>query len=118
MQNLELYIEGQRVDLFKDESITVTDTLKNVRDIKKIFTAFSQQFSLPASRLNNKIFKHYYNFDIDNGFDARIKKDALIKLNGVDYKKGKIKLNNVSLKFNKAHTYKIVFFGNTVDLKI
>lgn len=117
MQNLELYIEGQRVDLFKDESITVTDTLKNVRDIKKIFTAFSQQFSLPASRVNNKIFKHYYNFDIDDGFDARIKKDALIKLNGVDYKKGKIKLNNVSLKFNKAHTYKIVFFGNTVDLK-
>ena len=117
MQNLELYIEGQRVDLFKDESITVTDTLKNVRDIKKIFTAFSQQFSLPASRVNNKIFKHYYNFDIDNGFDARIKKDALIKLNGVDYKKGKIKLNGVALKFNKAHTYKIVFFGNTVDLK-
>ena len=37
MQNLELYIEGQRVDLFKDESITVTDTLKNVRDIKKTF---------------------------------------------------------------------------------
>tara|TARA_R100000654_G_scaffold30491_1_gene55345 strand:+ start:493 stop:2577 length:2085 start_codon:yes stop_codon:yes gene_type:complete len=117
MQNLELYIEGQRVDLFKDESITVTDTLKNVRDIKKIFTAFSQQFSLPASRVNNKIFKHYYNFDIDNGFDARVKKDALIKLNGVDYKKGKIKLNGVALKFNKAHTYKIVFFGNTVDLK-
>ena len=117
MQNLELYIEGQRVDLFKDESITVTDTLKNVRDIKKIFTAFSQQFSLPASRVNNKIFKHYYNFDIDNGYDARTKKDALIKLNGVDFKKGKIKLNSVSLKFNKAHTYKIVFFGNTVDLK-
>ena len=69
-----------------------------------MFTTFSQQFSLPASKSNNKIFKHYYNYDIDNGFDARARVDALIKLNGVDYKDGKIKLNSVSLKItNHIH---------------
>ena len=65
MQIIELYIEDQKVDLFKDESVSITDSIQNVRDISKIFTAFSQQFNLPASKTNNKIFKHYYNFDIN-----------------------------------------------------
>ena len=49
-----------RADLFEDESITITDSLLNVKDISKVFTPFSQQFNLPASKLNNKLFRHYY----------------------------------------------------------
>ena len=64
MQVVELYISNTRVDLFKDESVTITDTIVNAKDVAKVFTAFSQQFSLPASSTNNKIFKHYYNYDI------------------------------------------------------
>ena len=63
MQVVELYISNTRVDLFKDESVTITDTIVNAKDIAKVFTAFSQQFSLPASSTNNKIFKHYYNYE-------------------------------------------------------
>ena len=48
MKLLQLYIENERVDLFKDESVTITDSIKNVKDIDKIFTSFSQSFSLPA----------------------------------------------------------------------
>ena len=109
--NLELYIDNIRVDLFKDEAITLTDTQQNVRDIGLVFAPFSQQFNLPASSTNNKIFKHYYNYDITNGFDARIRVSAILKLNGVDFKIGKVKLNSVSLKNNKAYSYKVVFFG-------
>jgi hypothetical protein len=72
MQVIELYISNQRVDLFKDESVSITDTIINAKDVSKVFTSFSQQFSLPASSTNNKIFKHYYNWDIVGGFDARI----------------------------------------------
>jgi len=106
-----------RADLFKDESISITDTLLNVKDISKVFTPFSQQFNLPASKLNNKLFRHYENTDIENSFDARFRHDAIIKLNGVDYKKGKIQFKSVSLKDNKAHAYKVVFYGDTVELK-
>ena len=103
--------------MFKDESVEVTQTIKNVKDLDKVFTDFSRTFSLPASKLNNKIFKHYYNFDITNGFDARIKKDATLELNDLPFRDGKIKLEGVDLKDNKAHTYRITFFGNTVTLK-
>jgi len=114
---IQLYIEGQRVELFKDESVTITDSIQNVKDIDKVFTSFSQSFSVPASKSNNKLFKHYYNFDIINGFDARKKVDAIIELNNVPFKTGKIKLEGVKLKNNKAHTYRITFFGDIVELK-
>jgi len=117
VQKIELYIEGQRVELFKDESITITQSIQNVKDIEKVFTAFTQSFSIPASKTNNKIFQHYYNFDIIGGFDGRKKVDATIELNSIPFQTGKIKLEGVDLKNNKPHTYRITFFGDIVDLK-
>jgi len=117
MQTIELYIEGQRVDMFKDESVSLTQSIQNVKDISKIFTDFSRTFTLPSSKTNNKIFKHYYNFSIENGFDGRTKKDALIELNHLPFRDGKIKLEGVDLKNNVPYTYKITFFGSTVTLK-
>ena len=116
MQVIELYISNQRVDLFKDESVSITDTIINAKDVSKVFTSFSQQFSLPANSKNNLIFKHYYNWDIVGGFDARVRVSAILKLNGVDYKIGKVKLNSVSMKDNKAYSYKVVFYGDTITL--
>lgn len=116
---IQLYIEGQRVELFKDESVTITDSIQNVKDIEKVFTAFTQSFSIPASKTNNKIFKHYYNFNIDIGsdFDARKKVAATIEVNNLPFRTGKIKLEGVDMKNNKPHTYRITFFGDIVDLK-
>jgi len=118
--NYDLYkIESDyfRADMFEDESVVITDSVLNIKDIKKVFTPFSQQFNLPASKLNNKLFRHYENFDIENSFDARFRHDAIIKLNGIDYKKGKIQFKSVSLKDNKPHAYKVVFYGDAVELK-
>lgn len=116
MQQIALYIEGQRLDLFEDESLSITDSIQNIRDIGKLFTPFSTQFSLPASKTNNNIFKHYYNADVIDGFDARFKVDAEITVNGITYKTGRLKLNTVSLKNNVAYAYKVVFYGNIVAL--
>jgi len=117
MQQVQLYIEGKRIDMFKDESVVITDTLKDVKDVSKIFTEYSQTFQIPASKVNNKIFKHYYDNDIKEGFDARVRVAAYIELNSVPFKDGYIKLEGVDLIDNKAHTYRITFFGNTVSLK-
>ena len=64
MLKLQLFIESEQVDMFKDETIKITRSLKNIKDVAKIFTAFTQTFTLPASKKNNKLFKHYYNFNI------------------------------------------------------
>jgi len=31
MQKIQLYIEGERVDMFDDESVVITQTIKNVK---------------------------------------------------------------------------------------
>jgi hypothetical protein len=113
----------KRVDMFKDESVSITQTIQNVKDISKVFTDFTKTFNLPASSTNNKLFKHYYNSDVVSptnnlisDFDARKRRDAIIELNHMPFKKGKIRLDGVDMKNNKPYTYKVTFFGNTVNL--
>ena len=61
---LQLYVEGQQVEMFDDETVTLSQSIQDVKAIDKIFTEFTQTFSVPASKVNNKIFKHFYNSDI------------------------------------------------------
>jgi len=117
MQKLQLYISGQRIDLFKDEQVSFNQSIQNIKDPGKVFANFTQSFTIPASKTNNKIFKHYYNYDITNGFDARNKIASEIELNNISYKTGLVALNGVELRNNKPYAYKITFYGNTVNLK-
>ena len=112
-----IYDDYTKLELFKDESVSIIDSIQNVKDPSKIFTPFSQQFTVPASKHNNKFFKHYYDSKIANSFDARFKGDGLIQLNGIDYKKGKFSLTSVELKNNVAYSYKLVFTGETIEFK-
>lgn len=123
MQRLQLYIEDndgnyQLVDMFENETIQVTSTIQDVRDIGKVFTDYSQTFSVPASNTNNKIFRHFYNYFITEGaFDSRKKKEAKIFINYLPFRSGKIFLNNVKMKNNNPYSYEIIFYGKTVSLK-
>ena len=119
MQNkVQLYIEDQRIDLFSDETIELKSSIQDFRDIGKIFTTFSQSFNVPASNKNNKVFKHFYNFNITNGaYDSRSKKTAVIEINHLPFREGKINLNKVDIRNNKPYSYDITFYGKTVTLK-
>ena len=117
MLALQIYINGLRADTFKDESVSITQSIQNVRDVGKIFTDFTQSFNLPASKNNNKIFKHFYNFNIDGGFDARTKVTTKLELNFLEFKTGVLQLNGVKMKNNQANSYNVTFFGNTINLK-
>lgn len=126
MQKLQLYISNvntnttlinyQRVDLFKDENVSISLSIQNIRRPDKIFTEFTKTFTIPASKTNNLLFEHYYNFNITDGFDARDKREAKIELNNIPYKDGFIALNGVELKNNKPYSYKITFYGKTINL--
>ena len=107
----------QLADTFKDETISLTQSIKNIKDIGKIQTNFTKSFTLPASKTNNKIFKHFYRGDVSDGFDSRFLTRAKIKLNGIDFQDGKIRLLGVKMKNNKPSSYKVSFVGNTVSLK-
>tara|TARA_R100000951_G_scaffold115977_1_gene125967 strand:+ start:2566 stop:4845 length:2280 start_codon:yes stop_codon:yes gene_type:complete len=123
MQNkVQLYIKNDsgnydRVDLYSNESIELTSKIQDLKDISKVFTDFSKSFNVPASETNNKIFKHFYNFNITNGYDARKKKEALIEINHLPFREGKIFLVGVKMRDNKPFTYNIQFYGKTITIK-
>ncbi|MFS4469117.1 hypothetical protein [Maribacter sp. 2210JD10-5] len=115
-KNLDIYIEGERLDLYDNENIVINSSVQNVNDISKIFSDYSQSFTVPASKKNNRIFKHYYNASITGGFDARVKKPSYVELSKQPFKDGNIRLESVKLKDNRPDNYSIRFFSNLTNL--
>jgi len=117
--SIYILVDGvyKRIELFNDEKISVTSSIQNVNDISKVFTDYSQSFTVPASKINNEIFGHWYENSIDEGFDARTRKLAYIELNDATFRKGKIQLEKAQFKNNEIDNYQISFIGSLVSLK-
>jgi len=119
--NIGIYIKGERLDLYDDERINIILKSLELNDLSKIFTDYSQTFSVPATPNNNRIFKHWYNEDIefvdgDQAFDANAKVDGYIEISHNPFRNGSIQLEGVSLNKGIPTNYKITFFGQVKNL--
>ena len=114
---IEIYIGSERLDTFKDEDVNIKLSLQNVKDISKLFTDYTQNFQVPASKTNNAVFKHYYNCDISGGFNASLRQDATLFVNKEVFREGSIELLSVDMKDGKPSAYDVVFFSAGVNLK-
>lgn len=114
---VKIYIENELLDLFEEQVIELNSSVANTDDISKINTDYTKTFTVPSSDNNDKIFKHYYNADIDNTFDARTKKNGRIELDGLPFRTGKIRLEKVLVKSGEPSAYTIIFWGNLVNFK-
>ena len=117
MYKVDLYIDGQRADLFEDENIEINLSVQNIKDISKVFGDFTNSFSIPASKANNKIFKHYYNVDIDGGYISNLRTDAFIEVNGNLFRAGVLELEGVQMKKGEPSSYNVGFYSNVTSLK-
>jgi hypothetical protein len=118
MNKLEVYVDRIKLELFDDEVITLTQTLKNIKKIDSIFSDYSQDFSIPAnSKQNQKAFKRYEDVNRANGYDNRIKHEAVITLGGSVFKTGYVQVNDVKIKNGVAESYSIKFTGGLSNLK-
>jgi hypothetical protein len=116
-RSVTIYIEGQRIELFNDETINVTSSIQNVQDLSKTYTDFSQGFTVPASSHNNAIFEHWYQSDVNATTDPNLRKDGYIEIDLTTFRKGKIQLDGAVVSNGKPSAYKITFFGEGVTLK-
>ncbi len=117
MRVTELYIRNKRVDLFGDEHIKVNSSVQNINDIGKVFTDFSQDFTVPATPRNNAIFEHWYDNSVDTVVLQNEKQEARLQINGRPFRKGVVQLNGVEIKDGQPVHYKCVFFGDNTTLK-
>lgn len=107
----------ERLELFNDEKINVTSTVQNITDISKTFTDFSQSFTVPGSVVNNKIFEHFYQNDIDGTIDYNLRRPAYIEIDYLLFRKGVIALEKANVKNGKIDNYSISFYGQLTSLK-
>jgi hypothetical protein len=117
MRTVQVYIEGQRLDLFDDETISVTSKQQDIQDISKVFTDFSQSFSVPSTPSNDAIFQHFYQNDVDSTIDHNIRRSAFIEIDLTTFRTGTISLEKAEIKDNQAYSYQITFYGDITSLK-
>jgi hypothetical protein len=99
-----LFVGDQELDMFGDEDITINLSVQNIQDISKVFTDYTQGFSVPASPRNNSIFEHYYRTDIVGGADYRLRAEGRIEINGLVFRYGSIELEGVQMRKNAPMT--------------
>lgn len=115
--NTALNYEFRELNLFTDEKISFTSSIQNINDISKVFTDFTQTFTIPADPNNNSIFKHWYENKIINGFDSRKRIDAYINIDTKLFRRGKIQLEKINMIDGRPQSYSVTFFGSLVSLK-
>lgn len=111
-----IFVGDEELDMFGDEDIVINLSVQNIQDISKVFTDFTQGFSVPASPRNNAIFSHYYRTDIVGGADYRLRAEGYIEINGLIFRYGSIELEGVQMRQNAPYAYDITFYGLLVNL--
>ena len=117
MSSVQVYIEGQRLELFKDENINIKSSQQNIKEIDKVKTDFSKSFNVPCTPNNNKIFEHFYESDVNMSYDQNLRRNASIEIDLVPFREGKISMSKAQISNGKAESYEITFYGNLTGLK-
>ena len=124
---VDIYIESisgsgdySKLELFNDEKIELTSTIQNIQDISKVYTDFTQSFTVPASTNNNSILHHFYQSDVDvinNGWNFNFRIRARIEIDLVPFRNGTIMMEKANIKNGKTDSYTLTFYGDLVSLK-
>jgi hypothetical protein len=104
------------IDLYKDETINLTSKLSDIEKLSNVFTDFTNTFTVPATDNNNDLFRHYYDVDIDNTFNANIRVLGYLEMDTFPLRYGKIQLEQCILKQGRPESYKITFYGGLLQI--
>ena len=91
--------------------------------ISKVFSDYSQSFSVPSTPNNDSIFSYFYNSDygdfqdVSTQFDVNVRKEAFIEIDYTTFRRGKIQLEKAEIKDNRSDSYQITFYGEVTSLK-
>ena len=109
-----LVIDDTPVDLFNDESVSLTRQLKDLQDLSTVWTDYTQDFQIPASETNNAIFSDWFDENLVLGaWNPNLGKDATIFINSLPVYYGRIELIGCKFKNGLPQLYNLVFYGTT-----
>ena len=117
----EIYIENQRLDLYKDISAEFTYNIDDVKDFSSRNTNFSKTIILPGNATNNKLFGHIFEFGSSNfynpaadnvgyNFNAAKSASCVVYVDKIQLFKGVIRLLEIVID-NGSIEYECAVFG-------
>jgi hypothetical protein len=124
MRKVDVYIEViadsnnyEKLELFNDEEIQINSSIQNVQDLAKVYTDFTQSFTIPASPRNNRLFEHFYQSDVNANNNPNIRRNAFIEIGTIPFRSGKISIESSNVVKGRVESYSITFYGDLTSLK-
>jgi hypothetical protein len=122
MRKVDIYINTtgtnySKIELFNDEQININSSIQNIQDLSKVYTDFTQSFTIPATTINNDIFTFFYQSDLDSLINHNKRRNAFIEIGTIPFRSGKIQLEKANVSNNKVENYTITFYGDLMSLK-
>ena len=97
-----------------DFPFALTFQVSEIKDITSTTGDYSKSFKIPATKNNNKIFKHLYNPSIDHPNTATENKPCRILINNLYSLVGSLKVTGLGGYGETASYYNCVFYGNNL----
>jgi hypothetical protein len=107
----------KRLELFSDENIELSSSIQNVQDISKVFSDFTQGFTIPATTYNASIIHYFEESSINQIYDYQVMFDAYIEIDTIPFKRGKLQVDKSQIKDGNPYCYNVQFFGHLTSLK-
>lgn len=121
MVNLDIYvkhpIDGKWyiLDMFKDETINLNFKIKDLNDISKVFSTYSQDFTIPASGNNNKALNYFFDTKLFRVRERSV--EAKIYVNGRLFRVGQLVVKEGKVENFTLLNYKVEFRTVIAQLK-
>lgn len=118
---LELFVDdggsavGQ-IDLHGDEPVTLNIQLTDITDISQAKSPYSQTFTVPATKNNNKLFNHIFNIGADATYNPAHKVPSFMLEDNVQVFAGSLQLTQINCNASNIVSYILIVYGNLVDL--
>jgi len=108
----------RKLDLFKDEPMEFISKVSDITKLDKVYSDFSNSFSVPATANNNEIFRYYYNVDVTQkySYNPNIKVECYLEIDTRPYRFAVLQLESVRSKNNRVDSYIIGLFSSIIQL--
>ena len=97
-----------------DFPLALTFQVSEIKDITSTSGDYSKSFKIPATKNNNKIFKHLYNPSITHPNTATENKPCRILIDNLYSLVGSLKVTGIGGYGETASYYNCVFYGNNL----
>lgn len=104
---------GGIVDLYPGEEISITYSIKNVRDIASTTSTYSKNFQIPGTKNNNILFQNLFLIGADGSYDPRRKANCTLSVDSIPIVDGTIQVVSIDVDDRDKPIYSVTVFGAT-----